>query len=87
VAVHHWPRTAVARGARGAVAAGGSRPSTPDKAKTNSEIDGDHANGVVEDEKVNLIVQALEEKEEEKKEIEETDRRQYVGDGTREEKM
>jgi len=86
VAAHHWPRRAAARGARGAVAAGGSRPSTPDKAKTNSEIDGDHVNGVVEDEKVNLIVRALEEKGEEK-EVEETDRRRYVGDGTREEKM
>jgi len=56
-------------------------PDIPDKAKTNGEINGAHVNGVVENEKVDPNAQALEEKE-----IEETDRRQYVGDCTWEEK-
>ncbi|KAF8800616.1 hypothetical protein BYT27DRAFT_7175194 [Phlegmacium glaucopus] len=62
-------------------------PDIPDKVKTNGKINGDHVNGVmVENEKVNPKVQALEEEGEEEKEIEANDRRQYVGDDTWEEK-
>jgi len=63
------------------------RPDSPVKTKTNGEIDHsnhDHVNGVVEDKKVDSKVQTLENGD--VKEAEETDGRQYVGDGTWEEK-
>ena len=56
---------------------------SPDKVKTDGEIKNnrihhEHINGVVEDDKVDSKAQALE--------IEETDKRQYVSEGTWEEK-
>lgn len=50
----------------------------PVKLITNGEIDHDYINGVLEDDKIDPQAQALE--------TEETDKRQYVGDGTWEEK-
>ena len=63
-----------------------SGPNNSDKAKTNgiNHSNDNHVNGLVEPD---LKALALEEKgEDNRKETEETDRRQYVGDGTWEEK-